>query len=132
MLDNQGWIMWHDPRGCRVKCSPSQARFSAWGEKGAASFATPNKYRVNDLPRITVDFRPSFDTSYHNGGVARVLWLSYDARGWRIFAPPVETTLAIGTEQTLLLPSIADARVAYLRPSFRLAGAFGEFIVRIG
>ena len=131
MLDNHGWIMWHAPRGCRVECTPTQARFSAWGEKGAASFAIPQKYPVNDVPQIKVDFQPFFDTSYHDGGVVRVLWLMYDARGWRTFAPPLEATLAIGSDQILVTPAIRDSHVAYLRPSFRLSGAFGEFVVRV-
>ena len=128
---SEGWLLWQPPRGCDAEFTPTEARFKAWSEKATVYLAAPEKYAVSDLPTFTTTFLPTFETSYHSGGVARVMWLPYDARGWRVFTPPVETTVPVGLNQTIAVPPALDSRVAFLRPSFRLTGAFGDFAARV-
>lgn len=131
MTQNQGWVFWELPSGCQVQIAETEASLYAFTETSSVCFATPHKYAVHDLPNINLAFNPTFDTTYHNGGIARVYWLPYDARGWRLFIPPLETVVPVGQRIRLVAPMLDDARVAQLRPSFYLSGAFGEFRVRL-
>jgi hypothetical protein len=121
----QGWVLWSVPLFTRLQFWPKRA-WAVGDDPGASAyFGLPQPVRLEEIASVRVQRQP--------GGQAEITWPCYDEAGRRMFHSPAAQALPPSAEpKALALPPDLPEAARFVRPSFRLAGAFRPICVDLG